>query len=472
MKIKYLGVNKYLQFKDFHLNLTYPEGHPKQGEPLEKVCFIGQSGTGKTSLLNLIRAIVSEGLIDRSYVNELMESVVANTLFEEGRVASNQAAYQESKVIVNQGKVKTTFTYLKNGKISSFGTADKKSYLNKYYQNSNILVSFPAEINTNLLSIFSEDTKNGLLMSKEKKETPSVSEGLNLKFFDFEYSNIESIWNVILNDIQKYKVAQLSYNNELSNRLNNGAIELETLVKDFQAWKANNANPLKELADKLNPMLNRFNLEIKPEFDFKTADDLRFIQIHQKGGNSAIPNGGWSTGTKQLIMTATPLLKLNTDKAVILIDEPERSFYPDIQRDLMGFYKHLAPNAQFFVATHSPIIAASFDPWEIVELKFNEEGNIIQEQYFEGERHVDNYKIHPKYLRWDSILTRLFDLEQDGMPDRQAKIRELSELDVRLQKMKKANGAANPEEVKALWERFKETAELLEWKIKDYHEEN
>lgn len=57
MKIKYLEANKYLQFKDFKLDLTYPKGHPKEGQPLEKVCFIGQSGTGKTSLLNLIRAI-------------------------------------------------------------------------------------------------------------------------------------------------------------------------------------------------------------------------------------------------------------------------------------------------------------------------------------------------------------------------------------------------------------------------------
>ncbi len=56
MKIKYLEVNQYLQFKNFKLDLTYPKGHDKEGQPLEKVCFIGQSGTGKTSLLNLIRA--------------------------------------------------------------------------------------------------------------------------------------------------------------------------------------------------------------------------------------------------------------------------------------------------------------------------------------------------------------------------------------------------------------------------------
>ncbi len=463
MKIKYLEINKYLLFKDFKLDLTYPEGHAKAGLPLEKVCFIGQSGTGKTSLLNLIKAIVSDGLIKKKYANELMKSIVTYNDFEKNNTSRITK--------INNGKMQTeilreqnTFNLPLNIQIKE---SQKKELLSSYYQDSNILVTFPAEMNTNLDNIFSEKTKGGFVLSQNTKETQKESDELNLKFFDFERSNIESIWNQILSDIQKYKVAQLSYNNELSNRLNNGAIELDTLVKDFQKWKADNANPLKDLADKLNPMLNRFNLEIKPEFDFKTADDLRFIQIHQKGGSTAIPNGGWSTGTKQLIMTATPLLKLNTDKAVILIDEPERSFYPDIQRDLMGFYRHLAPKAQFFIATHSPIIAASFDPWEIVELKFNEEGNIVQEQYYEGERHVDNYKVHPKYLRWDSILTRLFDLEQDGMPDRQAKIRELSELDVRLQKMTKANGSANPEEVKALWKRFKETAELLDWKIQD-----
>jgi ABC-type lipoprotein export system ATPase subunit len=464
MKIKYLEVNKYLQFKDFKLELTYPEGHDKAGQPLEKVCFIGQSGTGKTSLLNLIRAIVCDGLSENSYVNPLMESVNATSEFGENNV------YRSTKI--NKGKVQTVINQKVDTKNSPYREGQKQEFLTKYYQKSNILVSFSSEMNINLPSIFPENNQKGFVIPQNVKDTPSVSEGLNIKIFDFESSNIETVWNLILNDIQKHNLAQLSYYNELVNHVGSGEIDERTQLSKYVTWKKKNPNPLTELANKLNEMLNRFNLEIKSEFAYKTIDELRFIQIHQKRGNSAIPYSGWSTGTKQLIMTATPLLKLNTDKAVILIDEPERSFYPDIQRDLMGFYKVIAPKAQFFIATHSPIIAASFDPWEIVELKFNEEGNIVQEQYFEGERHVDNYKIHPKYLRWDSILTRLFDLEQDGMPDRQRKIRELSELDVRLQKMKKANGAANPQEVKALWERFKQTAELLDWKIKDYHEEN
>jgi ABC-type lipoprotein export system ATPase subunit len=463
MKIKYLEANKYLQFKDFKLDLTYPNGHEKAGQPLEKVCFIGQSGTGKTSLLNLIRAVVTDGFED-NYVNASMESVNAISEFEENNVSRSTK--------INKGKVQTVILEENDTKNSPYREGQKTKFLAKYYQKSNVLVHFSGEMNLNLPSIFPENTQKGFVIAHPVKDTPSVSEGLNLKIFDFERNNIEEVWNLILDDIQKHNLAQFSAYNELVNSVGRGEIDEREQLSKYVTWKKKHPNPLTELADKLNLILNRLNLEIKSEFAYKTIDELRFIQIHQKGGSSAIPYSGWSTGTKQLIMTATPLLKLNTDKAVILMDEPERSFYPDIQYELMGFYKDIAPKAQFFIATHSPIIAASFDPWEIVELKFNEEGNIVQDVNFDGERHIDNYKIHPKYLRWDSILTRIFDLKQEGMPDRQTKLEELAEMDIRLRKMTKANGSANKEEVKTLWGKFKQTAELLDWKIKDYHEEN
>jgi hypothetical protein len=53
------------------------------------------------------------------------------------------------------------------------------------------------------------------------------------------------------------------------------------------------------------------------------------------------------------------------------------------------------------------------------------------------------------------------------MPERQQKLQELAELDVRLQKIKKANGTTNQEEVKVLWERYKHIADLLDWKIEN-----
>ncbi len=49
MKISKIHLNNFFQFKDFHLDLTYPKGHSKEDFPLEKVCIIGQSVTGKTT---------------------------------------------------------------------------------------------------------------------------------------------------------------------------------------------------------------------------------------------------------------------------------------------------------------------------------------------------------------------------------------------------------------------------------------
>ena len=51
MKIKSLQINKHYHLEDLSFDFTYPIGHAKEGQPLEKICFIGQSATGKTNLL-------------------------------------------------------------------------------------------------------------------------------------------------------------------------------------------------------------------------------------------------------------------------------------------------------------------------------------------------------------------------------------------------------------------------------------
>ncbi len=160
----------------------------------------------------------------------------------------------------------------------------------------------------------------------------------------------------------------------------------------MKAWKQATPNPVAEYARKLNPLLNELCLEVNPDFTYTSEEDIQFIELKHKGGER-IPFNGWSTGTLQIIFTATPLLQLNTEKAVILVDEPETSLYPDMQTNIIPFYTQLAPQAQFFFATHSPIIASCFEPWEIVELQFDDNGYVVQKQYYDEdqERHIDNY---------------------------------------------------------------------------------
>lgn len=466
MKISRINIEDYHQFKGFDLDLTYPAGHEKAGQPLDKVCFIGQSGTGKTTLLNVVRAIVSHGLIEKSYVHSDMINIDAETHFDNGL---------NRHVWIRNGEVTDKIDRLVHKRKRT--PKWTKDFLREHYSDTNLLVSFPAEIQMNLSQIFQEDADGDspLDFFRKKQVEPQegpmsqVEQGLKLKFFDFEVSNVRAVWDTILKDIQDYKIKQLSLNQRLTNQLSAGAMDAEKLVAEFKAWQEQNPNPIKDLSAKLNPLLNRFNLEIRPEFEFESAEDLRFINIHQKGG-TLIPHNFWSTGTKQVIMTATPLFKLNTDRSIILMDEPERSLYPDIQAEIVNFYATLAPKAQFFFATHSPLVASCFDPWEIVELKFDENGHIIQDRMHEGERDIQNYKLHPKYLRWDSILQRIFDLDKEGNEAREKKLQELAELDVRLKAMK-TNGQASQEERSALWQQFQQVAEQLDWKITT-HEKN
>jgi hypothetical protein len=75
-------------------------------------------------------------------------------------------------------------------------------------------------------------------------------------------------------------------------------------------------------------------------------------------------------------MTALPIFALPTEENIIMIDEPERSLYPDIQIGLMDYYRDLAPKAQFIIATHSPFIAAAFEPDERFILYFDNKGDV------------------------------------------------------------------------------------------------
>jgi len=85
---------------------------------------------------------------------------------------------------------------------------------------------------------------------------------------------------------------------------------------------------------------------------------------------------GSSTGTKQILMTGLVLALLETENRIILFDEPENSLYPDVQRILIDFYTEIAPEAQFFFATHSPLIASQFEPCERFILYFDENGKV------------------------------------------------------------------------------------------------
>ena len=367
MKIEYLEIKNYKQFTDLKLDLTYPKGHEKEGEPLDKICIIGQSGTGKTNLLEIIR--------DKLHTTEV------KTVFIEDENSNSEKVY-----------------------FSSVEKSSKKEITANY--NSNII-----ELN-------------------------------------------ENSWKLLEETIENYDTKRLKYRDRLSNKLLNiQDYSKEDFKNEIKEWESKNENILENISDKLNSILIRFNLKLhKIDKNQTTYNDLT---IEDLSNGNIIEYNHLSTGTKNLIATFIPLKIHNPQDSIILIDEPENSFYPDIQRELTDLYINVGENNQLIMATHSPLIASSFEPWEVVELKFDKNNQIYRELYYKGENHVDNYTLDPRMLTWTSILVDIFDLKEDSFSLREKKLMEYGVLKAEIKDMEK--GETRDEKIKT----FKKLSALL-----------
>lgn len=360
MKILNLHIDQFRHLENLLFDFTYQSGE-KKGQILEKICFIGQSATGKTGLLELIHEHISNVLnlevIDNTYLSELNNPLknlngVINLLID------NEVLKLRNKEILFKNK---TYRYQNKG-----GTVtplipynDQKDV---FYFKSNI-------ISDKNIDVF---TKNPIDLFEKYKDQTSVK--LENILNQIPYSTIfndevdTQIWLSLLSEILEYRK---KFNQKMSELIHKGLLaNQKKLSSEFEKWQNENPNKLEEFAKKFNPILEKLNLEVD------IIDTEYSIPIKNKKNDEIIPIQNTSTGTKGLLLSFLPLFRLNTKDSIILIDEPERSLYPDMQMDLMDYYKNLAPEAQFIVATHSPFIAASFEPEERFILHFDKEGKV------------------------------------------------------------------------------------------------
>ncbi|SHM86772.1 AAA ATPase domain-containing protein [Chitinophaga jiangningensis] len=446
MKVSRITIKDFHQFKDLDLDLTYPAGHPKAGKPLDKVCFIGQSGTGKTTLLEMIPLFTS-----RYHTKSFPED--SDDYLDKISVSISYGHNSEFNT--------TVVDKLLDFRIWSWDESHTPKYADQtreydpieYYnlewtkKIASKIVYLPANLNFEIDDI----------------EDPNYSYG---KIVDFSKSNVSAVWNLILDSIQKYHEQELQIRQDISKAVEQAPNDLDGIrlaVNKLEQWKKSQFNPIADVADNcLDALLANFKLRVKREFNFNTKGDIGFIKIEDFNKNE-IPHHLWSTGTKQIVLSSLPLYLLKPQHTIILIDEPERSLYPDLQRLIINYYASLTKGCQFFYSTHSPIIAASFEPWEIVELKFNEAGQVYRDAYYEGENHVDNYFIDPRYLDYDLILKKVFDMKDTNADLRTEAIVEITMLKNQIDQLK-AEGKLKTKEAKDIIIRYKNLANKLAWK--------
>lgn len=354
MKLKKLKINSHYHLKDLEFDFTYPKGHQKEGLPLDKICFVGQSATGKTKILNAIfnelsfllhvEIVNQKSIFHSSTYNRLLDGEVLVSLTNSELHSSNEGIYVGNNIFDYSDSGGGMITYLFNDSKSKVIRFDAN-----YVSSDNIRF-----FNTNPLDIVFGEDKSKL---KEEEKSYDFKEALNDRY-------ILNILESFLNFRQKYdqKVRELLLKGYIS--------DLEKFNKDFKSWQIDNPNPIDDFSDKFDVLLNKLYLEID-----RTNVEYP-IPFRNKATNEIIPINSLSTGTKGLLLYMLPLYQINTNKSIILLDEPERSLYPDIQMELMDFFRNVSPNSQIITATHSPFIAASFEPEERFILYFNEDGKV------------------------------------------------------------------------------------------------
>lgn len=355
MKISKLHIDQYRHLENLTFDFKYLSGERK-GQPLDKICFIGQSATGKTGLLELIYEQINYAFNLQLINNKFISHFFGDKKVLNGELnlnIANEHYVNKNNIISYKGNE------YKNGNAS--GSITELIKLNKsenlYYFKSNLI----SDKNIDLFS------KNPIDLIENKKISDKTNNYID-KSLIFDDKVDESIWLFFLNEILNYRK---NFTQKMSELIHKGLLaDTKKLSFEFQKWQKDNPNALESFAEKLNPLLEKLNLEVD------IVNTEYSIPIKNKKNEEIIPIQNTSTGTKGLLLSFLPLFKLDTKDSIILIDEPERSLYPDMQMDLMDYYKNLAPNAQFIVATHSPFIAASFEPDERFILYFNEEGKV------------------------------------------------------------------------------------------------
>lgn len=365
MKIRKITIPEFQQFKNLELDFT----HPETGKALDKICFIGKNGTGKSTLLRIINDIFRNGIIQQEFFI-LIE-------FEQKEKKFYALRHFPDPMIIFIKEQK--FTELneindwKNWDESTFKSMFKNKEYNKW------LLDITFKNNSSDLFIYSppESIKNELLNSNNLPQT-NLSTSLNL-FNNFPYyhevsnETITEFWKLLIYQIKKRENNFREFENQKEN-------QDKTVREVKNKFNASNPSILKEIAKLWDEILGKANLE----FDYENAknpiqltDNLE-AYIKLKNTNENINYQALSTGIRNFIFRLGHIYSLyfnrNIQRGFLLIDEPENSLFPDFLYDLVGIYERITQNTQIFMATHNPIVAAQFEPHERIILDFDENG--------------------------------------------------------------------------------------------------
>jgi predicted ATP-dependent endonuclease of OLD family len=390
MKICSIRIKGFQQFDDLFLDFT----HPETGEPLDKICFIGANGTGKSTICSLINEIVSRNssfFLDRCNVIIEFKYEEERFFYFNYREPRYGTYYCFSDSIAEEQSNWFDNVIIKKGENGPFN-------LNPDFKKHTLHQEFVSEFNSLLHSnnaqktiIFSpsESNNNSYL---NVKGVPLTTLNHSLEYFKnfpnhhiVSNENVNEFWTVLIYLIKKRDNEREEFENNEQN-LNKTKLHL---IEEFEKISP-------KILDKLAELWNRILSSMNLELDVETAkspiqlNDNLHAYIINKTTKERIRYDQLSTGIRNFIFRVGHIYSLYFNREIengfLIIDEPENNLFPDFLYDLIEVYQEIMidkngnNNTQFFVSTHSPIIAAQFEPYERIILKWDENAHVYAEK--------------------------------------------------------------------------------------------
>ena len=355
MKLTKLVIKDYHQFKDLELDFTYPEGHPKAGQPLSKVCFIGQNGVGKTKIMELMIAGINgqklpEGVtIHHSTVINKVREISLRNLEEDYKTEFTSSIKDNSIIYIpdfsfRKSLPKYEHSFRVGGNFTGFGNNIKPSYQYTF--------------------------------------------------------NVKTIIDDKSSDLRKIVVSMSEKFRNISEKL--------IVEKKYEELKLIGA-PQKDLFDHFGTLIPNCNFVYSDRSDDGT--DILFSIKNPNGEltGEQVSINDLSSGTRQLMYKYLPLFDQKINETFLFVDQPEDSLHPGLQKIIIDIYLSIdvinKTSNQFFFATHSDLIAAQFEPCEIFRLE-NKEGATICKRVSET---LTNSTLELGYLDRSKLTDLIFD---------------------------------------------------------------
>jgi len=373
MKIASLLIQDLRGFSDFQLDLTYPEGHEKAGNALERVCFIGKNGAGKSRLLKLINDYLKEIIRFKS-----KHLFVAKLQIGERFIYS---VHLRNEVLFFNDTIDESPTWLVELIGSGAFTLEFNQKYEKYCigfeEEPELFEDLWFENNSNNVLIYqpSEPYKNRL---KNLSDTPLTKpRDIQSIFGNYPFYNEVSpekateFWALLIYTILQRDKAFKAFSTDTANRSKPHA----SLMKEFNA---DYPPVLEGLAALWDPYLAAAGLET----DLENADEPVSIHdplnlfVRKKSNKEKVQYGELGAGLRKLIFGLGYIWILHChrklDNGFCIAEEPEQYLHPASMEGLVAQYQSLLQNGQLFMSTHHPLIAAQFEPCE--RIIWGEEG--------------------------------------------------------------------------------------------------